>query len=199
MKVLAWFAIAFLAFLVITGPAFWGTIQENSQQSLVIESQMAQIDKLKGELNSADAHLTDEVNRQVASARTPLEQDLKAAQATIAQLQQQIDSLSSRSEFEQRMHQNLDQVASRINELEQQAIDAADDEEINLRTQIAVLQTRRNQLEEKLDSLDFFDAEAWQHVKQELSADWNELSAAIPAANLGGTVNAVARLNTLDD
>ena len=121
MKVLAWFAIAFLAFLVITGPAFWGTIQENSQQSLVIESQMAQIDKLKGELNSADAHLTDEVNRQVASARTPLEQDLKAAQVTISQLQQQIDSLSSRSEFERSMHQNLDQVASRINELEQLA------------------------------------------------------------------------------
>lgn len=175
-KPIAWFCISLLVFVVVAGPAVWAMLQKNERLTYTNQMQEIELTELNSRLSTFDDQVATEVENRLDEARQPLRTQLAEEEQKVQELTAQIALLDGRDAFAREMQSKLDDVISRIEELEQNADDASDEQEVKIRSQIAVLQTRHDQTEERLDALMAASPTKWKNLKDAVSQSWNQLS-----------------------
>lgn len=140
------------------------TEQENRIAELEKQLQAAKEDKQKA-IENASQEAQKEAEERIAELAAELQEE-----------RGKLSALEERQQVEDEMEKNLEDMAAKIDSLEEQAENATGDREIELNKRIAELETKHDQLQEKLEELRAASGDAWATVKQETEQLWNEAS-----------------------
>lgn len=167
-KPLAWFCIAFVIFVIVSGPAFLGAIEENRQLQYTVAELQKQLDQSNQQLTASEGE---------AQARRQLERELSTARTQLEDLQTQLSALHEQHDYQREMQANLDRATAQIDQLEVAAREAEGQQEVELRKRIAALRTHHEQTESSLDAfVTATDPADRETTRTRVSDGWSELS-----------------------
>jgi chromosome segregation ATPase len=167
------------------------TTSDVSNQQQAVEGLTKDIQKLENEKETRVAEAAKQ-------ERLDVEKELQRKREDLVSEQEQLGALKERQAFEDDMQSKLTAVEKRIEQLDQEADRAEGDTEVRLREQIAVLQTRHDQLQLKLDELRAASGDAWSTLKTSVASAWKSAEAGMQTTSQDQASPAAAPSSGLD-
>jgi len=104
------------------------------------------------------------------------EKDIEEQKQNVNNEQDKLEALKERQDVEDKIESKLTTLAKEVEQLKQQADDATGDEEVQLRGEIAKLQTKHEHAQDRLKELRAASGDKWAQLKIKTEEAWEDAS-----------------------